>query len=1342
LRKFLPFIVAQTSVSSKPLSLLIDSGASISILQEKSLDKMPQLENIIVTFTGLGNTTNPMKSLGTIPVKFNDLNHKFHVAADLDFPYDGIVGNDFLSNSQSKIDFKNNVLIVNKIKIPLEFTEPIYTIAPRTETVIECSVQNPEIKEGLILDQHPIDSLLIANCIVQVKPNSRINITVVNTSEEKLIINSNLKLKIVPLEKRGAQIFHTSHSSDDHTDKVLERTNKVLDLLRVSHLNAEEMTALYELCCTFSDIFHLPTDRLTSTNILQHEIPTTSSVPIHTKSYRFPEVHKQEVQSQISKMLDDGIIKPSTSPWSSPIWIVPKKIDASGQRKWRIVIDYRRLNDITIGDSYPIPNIAEILDQLGKSKYFSTLDLASGFHQIKMAEQDAPKTAFSVPQGHFEFTRMPFGLKNAPSTFQRLMNSALSGLQGIQCFVYLDDIVTYSFDLESHIKNLSNIFDRLRHFNLKLQPDKCEFLRKEVSYLGHIITDDGVRPNPEKIKAVQEFPQPQCPKDIKSFLGLVSYYRRFIKDISKISKPLTNLLKKDTLFKWENEQQLAFERLKACLTSAPLLSYPDFSIPFVLTCDASNYAISAILSQGPVGSDKPIAFASRTLTKAECNYSTTEKECVAILFGTKTFRPYLYGRHFKIITDHRPLKWLFNHKDPGSKLVRWRLKLEEFDYEVEYKKGKINSNADALSRYPVNPVLPPIDLPDDDQTSGAAPSGVNPQSENNGNQNQLTSDDDFSPLTLEDLDIRLPSSPLDIDSNDLPSIDLLDNDDVPPEVQDTENMMPDIPNLQNDSPIPSTSPSEPLTQTNHNSNQDYNDFLKAFLNRTETFNTQITEFNESLLKTKSKTILIPVSIDFDDSNPYLQDLLSNLGDTSDLQNSERELHSFKKLEANEKVYYFLFIKVYHFDNCSYPEIFKTLKAARDDIILTGEINEIAIHDFKNPFQQHSYIKIYGMLMYLFNNTNISVNIYHNILIYPALSEINKILKENHDIPIAGHLGNNRMYNRIKERYYWKNMRSDVENYIKKCPPCQRNKALRKTNRAPMQITSTSTAAFERVSLDIVGPLPESGQAKLKYILTLQDDLTKYSVSYPTRSVTAEETSECLLHFISLFGIPKTILTDQGTNFTAELFKQTCSFLKIKQLWSSPYHPQTQGALERSHSTLKEYLKSYVSENQDDWPKYVYTAMLAYNTAIHTTTNYSPYELVFGHKPHIPNSVYESALDATYPDYVKMLQHRLQHSRNKAIENIMKSKESSKNYYDSRTRPVKYKVGDFVWLKNHLRLRRALAPIWKGPYKVIKINGRNTLTLLINRRHVTHHYDEVKLANRAGTETDRLGINIE
>lgn len=1004
-------------------------------------------------------------------------------------------------------------------------------------------------------------------------------------------------------------------------------------------------------------------------------------------------------------MLDQKIIQPSLSPWSSPIWIVPKKTDASGQKKWRIVIDYRKLNDITIGETYPIPNIVEILDQLGNSKYFTTLDLASGFHQITMTQKDACKTAFSVPQGHFEFTRMPFGLKNAPSTFQRLMNNVLTGLQGERCFVYLDDIVSYSHDLKTHIENLGAIFDRLRKFNLKLQPDKCEFLRKEVGYLGHIISEEGLKPDPNKIKSVKEFPIPKSPKDIKSFLGLISYYRRFIPEFSKLSKPLTSLLKKDASFLWTNEQQLAFETLKDKLITSPVLIYPDFTKPFNLTCDASNYAISAILSQGPIGKDRPVAYASRTLNKCEINYSTTEKELLAIVWGCNSFRPYLFGRKFIIVTDHRPLKWLFNHTDPSSKLQRWRLQLQEFEYEIIYRKGKLNSAADALSRYPVNPVYT-----------------ENPE---NLNENELI---DLGPLDISPFNAEVPDfTPLSPSPNNLP--DTLLQPEIVPEITDQN------PIIENE-PQPSSSQAPILQQPNtlispHNL-PDLDDTYTKFLKTPSSFkyDTAIFEHNDSIIKSQHKTIVIPASLDLDESIPYVQEILLNSPDSESFTNSEKTLLSYKNLLLNDKNYYFLFIKVHHFDNCTYSDIFESLKALRNHLISMNEtIDKISITDFKNPFDKHIYIKIYNILAHLFHNTGIQIHIYRNKIYYPCPTEVQKILRENHDLPVAGHLGSSRMFNKIREQFYWKNMRSEIENYVKNCNQCQTNKALRKINRAPMQITTTSTAPFERLSLDIVGPLPESGTAKIKYILTLQDDLSKYSVAYPIRSTTAEETSDCLIHFISLFGIPKTILTDQGSNFTSEMFKETCKFLKIKQLWSSPYHPQTQGALERSHSTLKEYLKSYVSENQDNWPRYVYTAMLAYNTATHSTTNYTPYELIFGHKPVLPNSIYEPAPNATYPDYIRMLQHRLKVTREQATKHTLKSKESSKARYDAHTRPVTYHVGDYVYLKNHLRMRKALSPIWKGPYKVIKLNGRNSLTLLINRRHVIHHYDEIKLARR-------------
>ncbi|XP_033363072.1 uncharacterized protein LOC117241209 [Bombus vosnesenskii] len=297
-----------------------------------------------------------------------------------------------------------------------------------------------------------------------------------------------------------------------------------------------------------------------------------------------------------------------------------RKPDSQGNKRWRLVIDYRKLNDKTIGDAFPLPNITEILDQLGSAKYFSTFDLASGFHQIRMSQEDAHKTAFSTPYGHFQFKRMPFGLKDAPATFQRLMNSILSGLQGIELFVYLDDIVIYSTSLQEHEIKFNKLMERLRKAKLRLQPDKCEFLRHEVNYLGHIISEDGVKPDPKKVEAISKFPRPKRAKNIKQFLGLAGYYRRFIPDFPKVAKPLIQLLKKDTPFKWTENQENAFNNLKTVLVTKPILQYPDFSKPFNLTTDASGYAISGVLSQGPIGKDLPIAINKGNLEEIPWRY--------------------------------------------------------------------------------------------------------------------------------------------------------------------------------------------------------------------------------------------------------------------------------------------------------------------------------------------------------------------------------------------------------------------------------------------------------------------------------------------------------------------------------------------------------------------------------------------------------------------------------------------------------------------------------------------------------------------------------------------------
>ena len=262
-----------------------------------------------------------------------------------------------------------------------------------------------------------------------------------------------------------------------------------------------------------------------------------------------------------------------------------------------MVVDFREINKKTIGDSYPLPNIADILDQLGDSVYFSTFDLASGFHQIPLKENDRPKTGFSTINGHWQFKKMPMGLKNAPATFQRLMDRILLGLQNVEMLVYLDDIIIYARSLADHLRKVILLFDRLRAAKLVLQPDKVDFLRREVQFLGHVVSERGCEPNPDKVVAVKNFPRPRTVTHVRSFTALAGYYRRFIKDFSKIAKPLYDLTKKNTKFVWGEKQEEAFETLKQKLCEALILQFPDFNKKFTLTTDASDYAVGAVLSQ-------------------------------------------------------------------------------------------------------------------------------------------------------------------------------------------------------------------------------------------------------------------------------------------------------------------------------------------------------------------------------------------------------------------------------------------------------------------------------------------------------------------------------------------------------------------------------------------------------------------------------------------------------------------------------------------------------------------------------------------------------------------------
>lgn len=1185
-----------------------------------------------VTLKGINDGKNPIESIGFINLKFfiqsensKTLNFSniFHIIdSPSNIPYDGILGNDFLVAKRVNLNYKTKTMSLDSGEVIPFFINRCrnesYILPPRSETVIKINVLNPEIREGILPELPILEGVYLSKAITKTDNKCQAIATVLNTLDNPVnIFSANANLIPLPLE---------SFQFQNGTNEVLDRIDLLNKEIRTEHLNQEEKQSLFNICNQYSSIFFLEGDTLSAMKSVEHEVNLENNRPLNCKTYRYPEIYKEEVSKQISTMLDQKVIRLSNSPWSAPLWVVPKKTDASGKKKWRIVIDYRKLNEVTIGDSFPLPNICEILDQLGHSKYFTTLDLASGFHQINVKEEDRSKTAFSTANGHYEFCRMPFGLKNAPATFQRAMNHVLAGLIGEKCFVYLDDVVIYASSLKDHENKLAEVFQRLAQNNLKLQPDKCEFLRKEVAYLGHLISENGVKPNPSKVAVIKEFPKPRNPKDIKSFLGLVGYYRRFIENFSKLSKPLTSLLKKNANFDWGKEQENSFVQLKDKLLTEPILQYPDFTKEFLVTTDASNFAIGAILSQGSIGKDLPICFASRTLNHAESNYSTIERELLAIVWAVNHFRPYLYGRKFTIVTDHRPLQWLFSCKDPGSRLLRWRLKLEEYEYNIVYKQGKVNSNADCLSRIKFN-----------------------------------------------------------------------------------------------------------TTNENHTiyftSQETYDDYLKFYYSSLKLKVFDYSENNSYLLNSKDHIAYLN-SIDFGDDNRFATDISEIANNFSQIKNHPHELYSVirsNNIKTQNNIYHCI-IKRNSWEKASYQDFFYTIQNLKNKLE-KDNIESISLPTFEDKINQFKYEKIRHIIQFIFRNSKIKIIVHKNKIITPNKDEIPLVLKENHDDPQSGHSGFRKTYNRIKDRYYWHKMKKTIKDYIKSCESCQRNKVLRSTYKAPMEITSTSNQPFDRLSLDIVGPLPITADEN-RFILTMQDDLTKFTQAYAIKDHKAETVAENLLKFISHYGIPKTVLTDQGSDFMSNLLKEFSKFFHMKQIHTTAYHPQSNGALERCHSTIKDYLKHYINEYQDNWDTWLPTAIFSYNNSVHSTTKFTPYELVFGHKPILPSSLTQNPeFKYTYNDYLDQLKYRLNKSHEIARKNIVSSKERSKLYYDKHVKNPSYKIGDKVYLQNdHIRKHKSLSPTFKGPYEVVDIHDNQNLTIKIKRKPIRVHANRLKPAS--------------
>ena len=621
--------------------------------------------------------------------------HDFYIYERLRF--DVLLGLDFCRKSNITINFDKNYdnelpsseLISDKLKSDVRLRKE-YKILPKSLTKVECQL---EFNIGLGYfkpDKRMKDEFFLELQESVVEATDSCYIFVYNPRPIPLTLFNNLKIGTINQIKeddveQNMLIIKCENNNNKITNKPFliesQDTNKVKKVNEILEQNR--------------DLFGDSVDQLGKAIGVEHEINLTTEVPVKLNAYKTSPKEKEIIREQVKDMLKNNIIEESQSSYSAPVVLVRKK-----NGKIRFCIDYRRLNDITVKDRHPLPLISDIINIMSDCKYFSVLDLLSGYWNVVVKKEDRHKTAFITPDGLFQWIVMPFGLTNSPATFQRFMQKVMEEYLYKFVVVYLDDFLIFSKSYADHIKHLNLFFERIRKFNLRLSIEKCKFLCPEAKYLGHVISYDGLKPDPDKIKAVENFPVPKKVRDVQSFLGLCNYYRSFVECYAYIADPLTKLTRKDVKFNWTNECQEAFENLKQKLITAPILAQFREQAHNEIYTDASNYGMSAILGQ--IHNDKHvvICYSSKMFNATQLNYSISEKECCALIYAVQKYRHYIYGSHFTVYTDHNPLKYITKIKNPNGRLMRYSMILQEYDFEVLYKPGKRHQNADTLSRYP------------------------------------------------------------------------------------------------------------------------------------------------------------------------------------------------------------------------------------------------------------------------------------------------------------------------------------------------------------------------------------------------------------------------------------------------------------------------------------------------------------------------------------------------------------------------------------------------------------------------------------------------------------------
>jgi hypothetical protein len=1040
-------------------------------------------------------------------------------------------------------------------------------------------------------------------------------------------------------------------------------------------LNDNEKLKLYNLLVRYEERFSLRGENMGVAKGVQHEIETNAR-PFRQRLRTYSAAIQAIINQEIQKLIDQGVIVPSKSPYASNPLLIrkPDKTQPSGMKE-RLCIDYVQLNKQTVKDSYPLPNIQSIFNSISRSCWFTTMDLLNGFWQVMIKPEHRHKTAFLTSRGLYEWVTMPFGLCNAPSTFQRLMDNII--LPEYRDFIetYIDDLLTHSLTFDEHMKHLDVLLSSLEQNNLTVKLSKCKFAQREVKFLGHIITHNQIKMNPESVETILKWERPKTGengvKAIRGFLGMAGWYRKFIKNFSHTAKPLYDLTKKGVKWEWTKECENAFITLRDAIAAYPVLRAPDPNKDFILHTDASDVALGAVLMQYDEDNNlHPIAYASKTLNDAQRNYSVSDREAMAIVWALEHFNTFCEGHKYTAITDHAALKYLYTAKDKTPRMHRLVLRLQPYDVTLHYGPGAQNHAADLLSRA------------------------------------DLYMDFKNEPIHMNTVTMRKRARKRKVLKNDYEVEHILSRRPIAGRENEYEYLVKWKGYSDDDNTW------EPISHL-HSSSQAVADFHQKLYEDTHTIqNTSKSEKHERQEATVDTTC--------------------DICNVKCVTVTELYIHRFKQhdvpiptpqYEAEEINTELLYSLQQH-----EPQF----RVIYDSQLGENELDYVTNYE-KKMLSSYEFVLDSNDILYCVElpgvRTKSKVRTQLRLCLPKQLRH--KVMKEIHDGELSSHPGVIHMYDKLREYVWWPHMLKDVVNYVKQCDVCQRTKS-RKLS-IPSQPVHVPLAPWTHISVDHIGRLPKTDRG-YEYVLVVEDQYTRFSEAFAVSDVTAKTTAQTIIDgIICRYGLPMFMTSDRGSGFVSQLATHIYKELGIKQKITTSYHPQANGIVESFNSTLKKSLKLWCNERQSDWDLLLPYALFAYNTSYHSLLQETPYylnhgrdartivDMVIGKRPEYKVGVHEYATELAQNLYdVHMrVQDILKNVNDDRIENANASELPSFN------------TGDNVLMYDPTTPKgqsRKLIRRWRGPYTIINKISNTTYQILKDGISQTVHVERLRKQN--------------